>query len=121
MTEHSKKTASSPTHTMRLFRSASKERALTVMLRNMEQGRFVDAWKALRKDDGALPVPPHALARLGRWLADRGEYKKAMLPLRRFLDTYPKHQDRATVVAGLSSCLKQLGKAKEADRVEALR
>jgi Flp pilus assembly protein TadD len=89
------------------------------MLRNMEQGRFLDAWKALRKDDATLPVPPHALARLGRWLADRGEYKRAVLPLRLFLDTYPKHQDRATVVAGLSACLKQLGKSKEAGRVEA--
>ena len=90
-----------------------------MMLRCMEQGRFVDAWKALRRDDGALPVPPHALARLGRWLADRGEYKKAVVPLRLFLDTYPRHQDRASVVQGLSSCLKQLGRTKEAERVEA--
>ena len=120
MSEDSMKTASS-IPSMRLFRTAARERALTLMLRSMEQGKFLDAWKALRKDDKSLPVPPHALARLGRWLADRGEYKKAVLPLRLFLDTYPKHQDRASVVGGLATCLKQLGKAKEAEKVEAAR
>jgi hypothetical protein len=104
---------------MRLFRTAPKERALTTMLRHMEQGRFVDAWRALKQHDDPTPVPPHALERLGRWLADRGEFKKAVLPLRTFLDTYANHQDRPTVVTGLATCLKHLGKAKEAKRVEA--
>jgi len=113
--------ATSSTDTMRLFRSSPRERALTTMLRCMERGRFNEAWKSLRKHDDELPVPPHALSRLGRWLADRGEHKKAVLPLRTFLDTYPKHQDRATVVQGLALCLKRIGKVKEAERVEANR
>lgn len=121
MTDNPRRPVSPSTDTMRLFRTTSRECALTTMLRCMEHGRFLDAWKSLRKHDDALPVPPHALSRLGRWLADRGEFKKAVLPLRRFLDTYPKHQDRATVVQGLALCLKQMGKVKEAERVEARR
>jgi len=85
----------------------------------MEHGRFPEAWKALRRHDGKLPVPPHALSRLGRWLADRGEHKRAIVPLRMFLETYPNHLDRPTVVQGLAACLRQVGKAKEAARVEA--
>ena len=91
---------------------------MTAMLRAMEQGRFVDAWRALKLHDGDIPAPPHALERLGRWLAEHGEHKKAVLPLRAFLDTYANHQDRPLVVRGLSLCLKQLGKRKEAERVE---
>jgi Flp pilus assembly protein TadD len=87
------------------------------MLRHMEHGRFKEAWRALRLDKGELPAPPHALARLGRWLADRGEYKKAALPLRRFLDTYPNHQDVAVVENDLACCLKRLGKTKELARL----
>jgi len=109
-----------PIDAMRLFRSTPKDRALTAMLRAMEQGKFLEAWKELRKHDtGELPVPPHALSRLGRWLAEKGEPKKAVLPLRTFLDTYPNHQDRATVVTGLAACLKQAGRKKEAAQVEA--
>ena len=121
MTDNSLRSFPASIDTMRLFRSTSRERALTTMLRCMEHGRFLDAWKALKKHDAELPVPPHALSRLGRWLADRGELKKAVLPLRTFLDTYPNHQDRATVVSGLALCLKQLGKTKEAERVESHR
>ena len=121
MTDNSRGASSASTDTMRLFRSTSREQALTTMLRCMEHGRFVEAWKCLRKHDDALPVPPHALSRLGRWLADRGEHKKAVLPLRTFLDTYPKHQDRATVVQGLAFCLKRIGKPKEAERIQSSR
>ena len=110
---------SSSTGTMRLFKTAARERALTTMLRAMEHGRFLDAWKALKKHDGELPVPPHALERLGRWLADRGEPRKAALPLRMFLDAYPNHQDRATVTHGLAACLRKAGKNREASRLEA--
>jgi len=102
---------------MRLFRTAPSERPLTTMLREMEHGRFVEAWRALRRDSGALPAPPHALARLGRWLAEQGEFKKAALPLQRFLDLYPNHQDRAVVRRDLAICLKRLGKTKQAARL----
>ena len=87
------------------------------MLRSMEYGRFVDAWRALRRDTGELPVPPHALARLGRWLADRGDYKKAVLPLRRFGELYPAHQDRDVVRNDLALCLQRMGKLKEAAKL----
>lgn len=90
---------------------------MTTMLRHMEHGRFVDAWRALRRDKQELPAPPQALARLGRVLADRGEFKKAILPLQRFLDTYPRHQDRAVVQRDLAMCLKRLGRLKDAQRV----
>ena len=118
MSENQKKTASPSISNMRLFRTAPKEPALTAMLRHMEHGRFMEAQKSLRKCDQALPVPPHALARLGRWLGDRGEYKKAVVPLRLFLDTYPNHQDRPSVAQGLALCLTRLGKIKEAEKVE---
>ena len=107
-----------PASSMRRFRTAPKERALTAMLRHMEHGRFVEAWRSLKHHDGPELVPPNALERLGRWLADRGEFKKAVLPLRTFLDSYANHQDRPTVVTGLATCLKRMGKAKEAKRVE---
>ena len=63
-------------------------------------------------------MPPHALERLGRVLADSGDFKKSVLPLRLFLDTYANHQDRPTVVKGLALCLRRMGKVKEAERVE---
>ena len=52
-----------------------------------------------------------------RWLADRGEFKKATLPLQQFLDTYPAHQDRAVVRNDLAVCLKRLGKDREAAKL----
>ncbi|MEM8883076.1 MAG: hypothetical protein AAGD14_03315 [Planctomycetota bacterium] len=103
---------------MRLFRNTPKERPLTTMLREMEHGRFLEAWRALNKDTSETVYPPHALSRLGRWLADHDEAKKALLPLRRFLDTYPQHLDRPQVAQGLTLCLRHLGKLKEAERVE---
>ena len=108
---------SSSIDTMRLFRTAPAERPLTVMLRHMEHGRFAEAWRALKQDKQQLPAPPHALARLGRWLADRGEFKKAVLPLSRFLETYPNHQDRPVVQNDLAVCFKKLGKVKEAAKL----
>ena len=102
---------------MRLFRTAPSERPLTTMLREMERGHFVDAWKALNRDSGELPAPPHALARLGRVLAERGNFKKAAVPLERFLATYPNHQDRAVVQRDLALCLQRMGKAKAAAKL----
>ncbi len=99
---------------MRLFRASGVDHPTTGMLRNMEQGRFVDALRALRGyREGPLP-PPHALARLGRWHLERGKPKHAALPLRLFLDLYPAHQDGPEVKRDLANALAQLGRTGEA-------
>lgn len=97
---------------MRLFGTASAERPVTALLRHMENGRFLPALKALRRYRGGPPPPPHALHRLGRWLAEQGRAKAALRPLRLFLELYPGHQDRALVVQDLARALHAAGKRR---------
>ena len=83
---------------MGLFGNKRREFVVTTLLRHMEDGRFADALRLLRKqDDGPVP-PPHVLWRLGRWSLDKAKPKLALFPLRLFLRLYPNHQDRPDVL-----------------------
>jgi len=76
---------------------------VTTMLRHMEHGEFVEAFKALRRGGPGPVPPPHALWRLGRWLLEQERPKDARLPLKRFLEIYRAHQDRAAVERDLAA------------------
>lgn len=99
---------------MGMFRNTRREPAVTVFLRHMERGRFLDAAKALRHLDGAFTPPPHALWRLGRWCLDKEKPKFARQPLQVFLDTFPNHLDRPAVMRDMALTLAMLGKRAEA-------
>jgi len=102
---------------MRLFRSGTGEHPVTEMLRHMEHGRFEEAGLALaRYRDGFLP-PPHALWRLGRWLAQRGHTRQAKLALKLFADLYHAHGDRPQVLTDLAKVLRALGEKQQAAEV----
>jgi len=84
----------------------------------MEQGRFQEAYRTLKRVEppcskGPLP-PPHALWRLGRWLADKGRRRRARLPFRLFLELYPHHEDRPEVLRDLALVENSLGRHREA-------
>ena len=88
-----------------------------MMLRHMENGRFDEAYRALKRyREGPLP-PPHALWRLGRWLADKGRPKQAKRALKLFLDLYPNHQDRPFVLRDLALTHNALGENEDAAAV----
>ena len=100
---------------MGLFGNKRREFVVTTLLRHMEDGRFADALRLLRKqDDGPVP-PPHVLWRLGRWSLDKAKPKLALFPLRLFLRLYPNHQDRPDVLRDLAGALKCSGKHAEAE------
>ena len=89
------------------------------MLRHMENDDFLDAHRELKRvKDGPIP-PPHALWRLGRWLAEKGHARKARLPLERFLDLYKSHQDRPRVMLDLARVLVQVGQRDKALKLKA--
>jgi hypothetical protein len=101
---------------MRLFRSPPKDHPVTSMLRCMEHGDFVDAFRELKRrgrHDEIVP-PPHALWRLGRWLAEKGHGKRAVVAFKLFLDLYPRHLDREKVMIDLARVLAALGRTREA-------
>jgi hypothetical protein len=75
------------------------------MLRHMENGRFLQALRELRRLNGDPPPPPHTLWRLGRWCLDKGKPRRARRPLRLFLELYPGHQDRPEVMRDLARAL----------------
>jgi len=84
----------------------------------MERGRFQEAYRTLKRVEspcshGPLP-PPHALWRLGRWLAEKRRPRRARLPLRIFLELYPHHQDRPEVMRDLALVENSLGRHEEA-------
>jgi tetratricopeptide (TPR) repeat protein len=99
---------------MRLFRSAPGEHPTTMMLRNLELGRFDEAYKALKRYRDTPPPPPHALWRLGRWLAEHDRPKQAKLAFKLFLDLYPNHGDKPAVLRDLALAHKALGEHEEA-------
>ena len=80
----------------------------------MEEGRYLDAYKALKQVRTAPVPPPHALWKLGIWLAKEGNFRRARLPLQRFVELYKKHQDRAAVLLDLAREMKELGKIDQA-------
>jgi len=101
---------------MRLFGNTRRECAAKTLLRHMENGRFTEALRVLRRrGEGPIP-PPHALWRLGRWSLDKGRAKHALRPLQLFLASYPNHQDRPEVLRDLARALGTLGRAKEAEQ-----
>lgn len=97
------------------IRSRSRERTITLLLRQMERGRFLEAAKILRRDRACAP-PPHCLWRLGRWCLDKQKPKDARRPLELFLKLYPNHLDRPAVMLDLARTLAQLGKRRDAER-----
>jgi len=99
---------------MRLFRTAQRERAVTAMLRHMENRRFTAALRALKRYEEGPTPPPHALIRLGRWLIERGRARAALRPIRLFLRLYPGHQDRLQVLYDLVRALSAAGKTAAA-------
>ena len=90
--------------------------AVMEMLRHMENGRFVDAIRALRRHqlDHRRPPPPHALARLGAIMLEMGRPGDAELPLRLFLRHYKSNLDRHEVVRNLGRTLEVIGQEEEA-------
>lgn len=90
------------------------------MLRHLENDRFVEALRALRRHSGGPVPPPHALLRLGRWLLDQGGHPKAaVLPLELFLGLYPAHQDRLRAQYDLVRALRAAGRTRAALEVAA--
>jgi len=84
------------------------------MLRHMENRRFEEAYRDLRRyQEGPVP-PPHALWRLGRWLLEKSRPKQAKLALQIFVDHYHGHEDRREVMLDLALALKATGQAAEA-------
>jgi hypothetical protein len=80
----------------------------------MENRRFEDAYRDLRRyQEGPVP-PPHALWRLGRWLLEKSRPKQAKLALQIFVDHYPGHEDRREVMLDLALALKATGQTAEA-------
>lgn len=104
---------------MRLFWTSPGGHSVTEMLRHMEHGRFVPAYRALRRYRTGPVPPPHALWRLGRWLLDKGRVKKARLPLETFLRLYPHHQDQPEVRLDLARVLQATGATDEAQKMVA--
>lgn len=99
---------------MRIFRSGPKEHCVTAMLRHMDNRRFEEAYRELRRyREGPVP-PPHALWRLGRWLLEKSRPKQARLALQLFVDTYHGHEDRREVMLDLALALKAAGQVAEA-------
>jgi len=83
----------------------------------MEYGRMDEAYRALKRfRDGPVP-PPHALWRLGRWLAEQKRPKRAKLAFKLFLDLYSGHQDRYAVMRDLALAHQALGEHDEARAV----
>jgi len=84
------------------------------MLRHMENRRFEEAYRDLRRyQEGPVP-PPHALWRLGRWLLEKSRPKQARLALQIFVDHYHGHEDRREVMLDLALALKATGQTAEA-------
>jgi len=84
------------------------------MLRHMDNRRFEEAYRELKRyQDGPVP-PPHALWRLGRWLLEKSRPKQAKVALQLFLDHYHGHEDRREVMLDLALALKATGQAGEA-------
>jgi len=99
---------------MRLFRNPSREGPVATLLRHLEHDRFDEAFRALKAwREGPAP-PPHALWRLGRALLEKGRPKRARVVLQAFVDLYPAHRDRPTVVRDLALALKRAGREAEA-------
>jgi hypothetical protein len=99
---------------MRTFRAPPGEHAVTAMVRHMEHGRFAEAGEALESYSGGHLPPPHALWRLGRWLAQNRQPRRAKLALKLFVDLYHAHEDRPQVLSDLARVHLALGERDEA-------
>jgi hypothetical protein len=78
----------------------------------MDNRRFEEAYRDLKRyQEGPVP-PPHALWRLGRWLLEKSRPKQAKLALQLFVDSYQGHEDRREVMLDLAlvEAAKDLGR-----------